>query len=70
MLKVFLNLESFLLESLSDSGTVSPETVNSVSNLYGAEIDMHALQIETNVLRTIMSDSKVACFKDLYRRVT
>ena len=59
--KVFVNMESFLLQATSVSETVSDEVEKFVSEMYSDEIDISALEI---VLRAILSDTKVSCFKN------
>ena len=37
--------------------------------MYGGEIDMDALEVEANVFRTLMSNCRVGCFKDVYNKI-
>ena len=66
--QVFASIKSLLLKSIYLPGETNKELEEYKSKFYGDEIDLVALKIETNVLRTIIKD-KVACFKDIYQVV-
>lgn len=66
--QVFASIESLLLKSIYLPEETIKELEEYISKLYGDEIDLVALKIEANVLRTIVKD-KVSCFKDIYQVV-
>ena len=66
--KAFLKLESFLLESLSVNN-VNPELVNFIEEMYGDDLSVASLQVETSFLRTIIGQEKVVCFDDIYKKI-
>ena len=66
--KAFLNLESFLLESLSVNN-VNPELIDFIKQTYGDDISVNSLQIETSVLKAILGEEKIACFDDIYKKI-
>ena len=67
--KVFLNLESLLIQAAAPTGNDDVPTLASLHEMYGDEIDMGALEVEANVFRPIMSNCRVGCFKDVYNKI-
>ena len=67
--KVFLNLESLLIQAAAPTGNIDVPTLASLHEMYGGEIDMDALEVEVNVFRAIMSNCRVRCFKDVYNKI-
>ena len=66
--QVFASIESLLLRCIYLPEETNKELEEYISTQYGDEIDLVALKIEANVLRTSSKD-KVACFKDIYQVV-
>ena len=67
--KVFLNLESLLIQATAPTGNIDVPTLASLHEMYGDEIDMDALEVEANVFRAIMSNCRAGCFKDVYSKI-
>ena len=61
--KVFLNLESFLMQTTAPTGNIDVPTLAPLHEMYGDEIDMDALEVEANVFRAVMSNCRVGCLK-------
>ena len=67
--KVFLNLESLLMQAAAPTGNIDVPTLASLHEMYGDEIDMDALEVEANVFRATMSNCRAGCFKDVYNKI-
>ena len=67
--KMFLNLESLLIQAAAPTGNIDVPTLTSLHEMYGDEIDMDALVAEANVFRAIMSNCRVGYFKDVYNKI-
>ena len=67
--KVFLNLESLLIQAATPTGNIDVPTLASIHEMYGDEIDMDVFGVEANVFRAIMSNCRVGCFKDVYNKI-
>ena len=65
--KVFLNLESLLIQETAPTGNIDVPTLASLHEMYGGKIDMDAL--EANVFQAIISNCRVGCFKDVYNKI-
>ena len=61
----FLNLECFLIQSTTSAETADEKIIEFISDIYGDEIDVHALQVERAVLTAILSDNTISCFYDI-----
>ena len=49
--KVFLNLESLLIQATAPTGIIDVPTLASLHEMYSDEIDMDALEVEANVFQ-------------------
>ena len=67
--KVFLNLESLLIQAAAPTGNIDVPTLASLQEMHGDEIDMDALEVEANVFRATMSSCRVECFRDVYNKI-
>ena len=66
---MFLNLEPLLIQATAATGNIDVPTLASLHEIYGGEIDMDAVEVKVKVFRTIMSDCRVRCFKDVYNKI-
>ena len=57
-----------MLKHVNQPEEEDEEDESFISNFYGDEIDLMALRIEANVLRSIIK-GKVTCFKEIYQQV-
>ena len=48
---------------------VIEEVLKFICKTYDDDLDIHALQVETNVLKTILEDTEVNCFNDISKKV-
>ena len=67
--KVFLNLESLLIQAAAPTGNIDVPKLASLHEIYDGEIDIDALEVEANVFRAIMSNCRVGCFKHVYNKI-
>ena len=65
---MFLNLEYLLIHALTPNGNIDVPTLASLHEMYGDEIDTNTLEVEANKFRTIMSNCRTGCFKDVYNK--
>ena len=65
---IFDSIESLLLECINTPEKISQKHEDSITELYGDEIDLMSFKVESNVLRTII-DGEVTCFKEIYEKV-
>ena len=66
---MFLNLEPLLIQATAPTGNIDVPTLASLHEMYGGEIDMDAVKVKVKVFRTIMSNCRVRCFKDVYNKI-
>jgi hypothetical protein len=64
----FLNLKSFLLQSINDS-SIDDEVVTFLKDTYSEDLDVDLLIVESAVLKAMLKDSEIKCFRDVYKRV-
>ena len=57
--KVFLNLDSLLIQATAPSGNIDVPTLASLHEMCGDEIDMGTLEVEANVFRAKISNCRV-----------
>lgn len=66
--KVFQAFENLLLEAINQ--TANDNMMHeSILDIYKDEVDLDLVRVEANVLRTVLGDEKVVCFKDIHRAV-
>ena len=65
---IFANLESFLLQNVNHPEQNNEELERSISEIYGDDIDLTALKVESNVLRTILKTKPVS-LRDVYKEI-
>ena len=65
---IFANLESFVLQNVNHPEQNNEELKRSISEIYGDDIDLTALKVESNVLRTILKTKPVS-LRDVYKEI-
>ena len=66
---IFASLKSLLLKTINHPEQSDEELKKSVAELYKDEIDLTALNVESNIFRAIMK-TKPVCFRDIYKDIT
>ena len=55
--------------SINSLEQTDEELEESISEVYGEEIDLEAVKIESNVLCTFFGETKPVSFKDIYNKI-
>ena len=66
--EAFLKLESFLLQSINDT-SIKDEVVTFLNDTYREDLDVDLLIVESVVLKAMLKDSEIKCFRDVYKKV-
>ena len=66
--KAFLKLESFLLKSINND-SIDEEVMVFLKTTYSDDVNVDALQVEIAVLKAMLKDSEINCFRDVFKSV-